>query len=60
MTVKELIAELQKYPDDLPVLFDTEGNHVYNFVEIDGVDNLGTFVGMQTAAPHSIVTGGLK
>ena len=52
MTVKELIVELQKHPENLPVCFDTEGSHEYCFVDIDGVDNLGDFIGMQTSAPH--------
>ena len=61
MTVKELIAELQKYPGDLKVCFDTEGNHQSCFVEVDYVFgeyciNHG-FIGMGTAAAHSAVAG---
>ena len=61
MTVKELIAELQKYPGDLKACFDTEGNHKSCFVEVDYVFSeycaKHGFIGMGTAASHSTVEG---
>jgi len=61
MTVKEIIDELKKFPGDLKVCFDTEGNHQSCFVDVDYVFGeyciKHGFIGMGTAASHSKVTG---